>query len=72
MTYFNGGIHGRNTAKGYLPPKPTTKIYCDGCATEAIPLDAAQPKGREHWNTDFRWAPRYGGDACCHVCGVKA
>lgn len=73
MVYFNGGIHGRNTAQGYIAPEPTTAIYCDDCAREAIPLPQTtrMNEGREHWDTGFRWAPYYGGETKCHKCERK-
>ena len=69
MAYFNGGIHGWNGPDGYVPPEPCTAVYCDGCAEQAIPLPpkTGERDGQRHWDTDFRWAPRYG--APCHNCG---
>lgn len=68
--YFNGGLHGWNDARGYHPPERTTAVYCGGCAPAAIPLPDVGPDGRtgsRHWQTGFKWAPRYG--AACHQCG---
>lgn len=73
MAYFNGGLHGWNDPKfGYIQPKRMTLIYCDDCAKKAIPLPETtiENKGREHWGTDFRWAPFYGGKTPCNECGV--
>lgn len=79
MPYFNGTLHGFNGPGGYVPPKPTTAIYCDGCAETAIPLptpeehlanrkpDKAWSPGGRHWDTEFKWAPHYG--APCMGCG---
>jgi hypothetical protein len=75
--YFNGGLHGFNGPKGYIPAKPTTKLYCDACAPTNIPLwgvEAAAKPGQHtqpHYGTDFRWAPYFGGDAICSACGCK-
>lgn len=67
MTYFNGSLHGFNSSKGFIPPVPVTKIYCDACAVEEIPLDYLQPPGQEHYNSDFRWVGQFG--AKCSNCG---
>jgi len=71
MAYFDGGIHGWNDSKGYHPPAPMTRLYCDPCAETAIPLPATGPNGDRvgrHWATPFKWAPHYG--APCHICNV--
>jgi len=80
MPYFNGS--GGDVWLGKRTPLiPMTRLYCDACAESAIPLPTPEehaliypgrsPGGR-HWNTGFKWAPYYGGDACCTACGVKA
>ena len=71
MAYFNGDLHGSWISGTYDPGKPHTKTYCDGCAETEIPLPAKEtwqgsPGGR-HWDTGFKWAPRYG--APCDKCG---
>jgi len=72
MTYFNGTLHGYNNpvTRKYEPPIKTTAIYCDNCAVDSIPLDKSKPEGRQHWDTDFRWCPVFGGNEKCHKCGV--
>jgi len=71
MAYFNGGLHGWNSPNGYVPPEPCTKVYCDKCADGgAVPMDQSKPKGQQHWDTGFRWAPVYGSK--CHQCSVSA
>lgn len=69
MPYFDGGLHGYDGPAGYVPPKPNTRIYCDACGEAGIPLppETAENRGRRHWGTGFKWAPRYG--APCHTCG---
>lgn len=71
MPYFNGGLHGFNTASGYVPPAPVTAIYCDACAETCIPLPPKTGKndGQRHWDTGFRWCPSYGGNIACTSCG---
>lgn len=66
MAYFNGGLHGWNSPTGYIPAAKCTRVLCDACAEIELPL---KPKGEigRHWDTDFKWAPRYG--AACHRCG---
>jgi hypothetical protein len=87
MTYFNGS-GGYYWLGNYVPLVETTRIYCDDCAEEAIPfrpLEQGPPapgdsifngiearnKSR-HYDTGFKWAPYYGGDARCMVCGKLA
>ena len=65
MAYFNGGIHGTWTKDGYVPAAPNTRTLCDECAEIELPLKPKGTMGR-HWDTGFRWAPRYG--AACHKC----
>lgn len=70
MAYFDGDLHGWNGPDGYHAGRPQTRLYCDPCAEEAIPLPATGPNGDRvgrHWATDFKWAPRYG--SLCHCCG---
>lgn len=69
MSYFNGGIHGWNGPKGYVPAQPCTRVLCDDCAEIELPLKPRGTIGR-HWDTGFKWAPYYG--APCHRCGKSA
>jgi len=73
MAYFDGGIHGWNGPNGYVAPAPQTKLFCDPCAEEEVPLRPKtgvldQDIGR-HWDTGFKWAPIYGGGSVCQACG---
>ncbi len=56
------------------PGKAHTHTYCDKCAETEIPLPKKEawkdrPGGR-HWDTGFKWAPRWGGpcDKCWKDC----
>jgi hypothetical protein len=72
MTYFNGGDGGYYWLGQYVPLTTTTRIYCDVCADAAIPLPPHGPNGDSigrHWETGFKWAPYYGGNAICTRCG---
>jgi hypothetical protein len=66
MAYFDGTLHGWNGPNGYERGKPHTKTFCDECAEIELPL---KPKGEigRHWDTDFKWAPIWGG--ACDKCG---
>ena len=73
MAYFNGDMHGWNDplTGQYDPGKAHTHTYCDKCAETEIPLPKKEawkdrPGGR-HWDTGFKWAPRWGGP--CDKCG---
>jgi hypothetical protein len=86
MAYFNGS-GGYYWLGNYVPLVKTTRVYCDECAEDAIPfppLEQGPPapgdsvfSGIEsrnhcrHRSTGFSWAPYYGGDAVCGVCGKK-
>lgn len=83
MTYFNGS-GGYYWLGKYVPLVKTDRVYCDDCAEAAIPLPAIGDRrlesefgfklreGNRHHATDFKWAPFYGGDTKCMVCGKAA
>jgi hypothetical protein len=72
--YFkqHGAMHGVNSARGFVPPAPITRILCEPCAEiELTPtVFGGQPKGTRgrHWGTGWKWAPHYGGP--CDRCGA--
>jgi len=75
MTFFNGRPHGWDGPGGYVAATPTTRIYCDYCATVAIPLPAFGSDGRtgsRHWDTGFSWVPYYGSEVICDYCLAPA
>lgn len=70
MAYFNGSMSGPGLVRQVH--KPMTRLYCDNCAEASIPLPPVNElrgvyKGQQHYDTEFRWAPRYG--APCMNCG---
>jgi hypothetical protein len=69
MAYFNGGGGGYYWLGRYVPLAKTTLVYCDACAETKIPLPGKPGDIGRHWETDFKWAPRYGGGTCCSGCG---
>lgn len=72
MTYYNqqGSVHSWMSKSNYVAP---TIWYCDSCAETGIPLAPKDPfnpgmDGRRHWETTFKWAAHYGGEAKCATC----
>jgi len=74
MAYFNAPLY--HSFMGKPAPQPALRlVYCDVCAPSAIPLPVTGPDGRKasrHWETEFKWAPRYGGGRQCDCCGKSA
>ena len=70
-SYFNGGMHGWNDAKGYHPPKPMTLAYCWTCGPTHIPgFDKSDREGSGHYKTEFRCAP-WPIRRACDGCGKE-
>lgn len=74
MPYFNAPLY--TSFMGRPAPQPARAlVYCDVCAPCAIPLPAVGRDGRtgsRHWETGFKWAPRYGGTRKCDCCQESA
>jgi hypothetical protein len=66
--YYNGAAYTDFTT-GKSVYEPMTAAYCADCAPEHLPgWNASAPRGREHWQSEFKCAPWLIGRPCFH-CG---
>lgn len=71
MAYFNGGTGGYHWLGRYVPLVRTTLVYCDTCGPKLIPGYRHEVEFGRHFDTGFKWAPRYGGNTKCNGCGKE-